>query len=128
MAEALTVEAEWTASERDRRSVVEAGGAVVANIKTDLRLIAWAKATGRYVRIDRRSKWGNPFVIGKHGTRDEVIDRYRERLQHDPEKMKRTGDLAGKVLGCWCHPLRCHGCELIRVISDATTTERDADS
>lgn len=28
------------------------------------------------VYIGRGSKWGNPFVIGRHGTRAEVIAKY----------------------------------------------------
>lgn len=30
------------------------------------------------VYIGRPSKWGNPFVIGKDGTREEVIAKYAE--------------------------------------------------
>lgn len=30
--------------------------------------------------IGRPSKWGNPFVIGADGTRDEVVERYRTWL------------------------------------------------
>ena len=29
------------------------------------------------VRIDRRTPWGNPFRIGEHGTREQVVARYR---------------------------------------------------
>ncbi|PIW12451.1 MAG: hypothetical protein COW35_01440, partial [Candidatus Infernicultor aquiphilus] len=29
------------------------------------------------VYIGRPSKWGNPFTIGKDGTRSEVIEKYR---------------------------------------------------
>jgi hypothetical protein len=29
------------------------------------------------VYIGRPSKWGNPFQIGRDGTRDEVIAKYR---------------------------------------------------
>ena len=29
------------------------------------------------VYIGRGSKWGNPYVIGKDGNRDEVIEKYR---------------------------------------------------
>ena len=32
------------------------------------------------VRIDRRTRWGNPFRIGAHGGRAEVIARYRVAL------------------------------------------------
>ena len=35
---------------------------------------------GGVVRIDRRTRWGNPFHIGRHGSRAEVIRRYRAWL------------------------------------------------
>ena len=32
------------------------------------------------VLIDRRTRWGNPFVVGRDGTREQVIARYRADL------------------------------------------------
>ena len=32
------------------------------------------------VLIDRRTRWGNPFVVGRDGTRAQVIARYRADL------------------------------------------------
>ena len=61
------------------------------------------------VYIGRPSKWDNPFVIGKHGTRDEVIQRYREWLMSQPELLAEVKTLKGKVLGCYCAPAACHG-------------------
>jgi SH3-like domain-containing protein len=60
------------------------------------------------VRIDRQTHWGNPFVIGKDGTRAQVIEKYRAWITapeqaHMVELAKR--DLRGKTLGCWCAPL-----------------------
>ena len=106
----------WTASERERRERVEAGGTVVANLKTDLRLIAWAKKTGRFARICRPTIWGNPFVIGKDGDREQVLESCKKYLAGERELLQRLGELQGKVLGCWCHPEHCHGDELIRLI------------
>lgn len=37
------------------------------------------------VNIMRPSKWGNPFVIGRDGTRDEVIDKFEKWIQTQPE-------------------------------------------
>lgn len=57
-------------------------------------------------------KWGNPFVVGKDGTREEVIAKHRAWLLSLENKellsQVRT-ELKGKVLGCWCAPLPCHG-------------------
>ena len=32
------------------------------------------------IYIGRGSPWGNPFVIGEHGTRDEVCDKFKRHL------------------------------------------------
>jgi hypothetical protein len=61
------------------------------------------------VYIGRPSKWGNPFEIGKDGTREEVILKYRYYVTHNPELMASLPELKGKVLGCWCSPNKCHG-------------------
>lgn len=66
------------------------------------------------VYIGRGSKWGNPYVIGKHGTREEVIKMYREDLEaafaKHPEKFKEhLKELVGKDLVCFCKPKACHG-------------------
>lgn len=68
------------------------------------------------VYIGRPSKWGNPFSIGRDGTRDEVIAKYREWLKTQPDLMKQIKiELRGKVLGCWCVPKPCHGDILIEI-------------
>ena len=68
------------------------------------------------VRVDRQSRWGNPFVLGADGTRDLVCDRFREyaewRLTVQPGWLD---DLAGKDLACHCAPQRCHAEALIEL-------------
>lgn len=61
------------------------------------------------VYIGRPSKWGNPFIIGRDGSRDEVIEKYREWLLRHPRLVFALRELRGKKLGCWCSPLPCHG-------------------
>jgi hypothetical protein len=71
------------------------------------------------VRIDRQTHWGNPFVIGKDGTREQVIAKYRAWLMSEPSivAMARR-DLRGKTLGCWCAPKACHGDVLLEIAND----------
>jgi hypothetical protein len=45
-------------------------------IVLNARIVGKAPARGR-VYIGRPSKWGNPFVIGRDGSREEVIEKYR---------------------------------------------------
>ena len=35
--------------------------------------------------IARPSKWGNPFIIRVHGTRKEVITKYKQYILDTPE-------------------------------------------
>jgi hypothetical protein len=70
------------------------------------------------VRIDRQTHWGNPFVIGKDGNREQVIAKYRAWIMqpdnaHMIEMAKK--ELRGKVLGCWCAPKPCHGDVLLEI-------------
>jgi hypothetical protein len=76
------------------------------------------------VLIGRPSKWGNPFVIGKHGTRDEVIAKYEFWFTSQPHLVAAAKEeLAGKDLVCYCAPAACHGDVLHRV---ANSTSEDA--
>ena len=70
------------------------------------------------VYIGRPSIWGNPFAIGKDGSRDEVIAQYEAWLVRQPDLMARLGELQGKHLVCWCAPARCHGDVLKRLVAE----------
>lgn len=62
------------------------------------------------VYIGRPSKWGNKFVIGRDGTREQVIEKYRAYILANPKLLASIKpELKGKILGCWCAPLSCHG-------------------
>ena len=39
----------------------------------------------------------------------DAIKKYEEYLLNSPELLKDLHELQGKVLGCWCHPKKCHG-------------------
>jgi hypothetical protein len=103
---------DWRKDERDRQADVQSGLTVVANASTDKNLIAWAERERLAVRIDRSTRYGNPFVLGEDGDRDDVCDAYeRHYLPHKPSIAERieAGELTGKVLVCHCYPQRCHG-------------------
>jgi hypothetical protein len=68
--------------------------------------------------IGRPSIWGNPFAIGKDGNREEVIEKYRQWIQTQPNLLAQLPTLKGKVLGCWCHPNKCHGDVLVELIEN----------
>ena len=99
---------------------------VVVNMRKHEALITEAIAMHNYQRIDRKTKWGNPFLIGKHGSRQEVIALYKDYILHTPNLMESLPDLKGKVLGCWCveEPIDyirgdkyCHGEVLLELLA-----------
>ena len=73
-----------------------------------------------FTRIDRLSIFGNPFKIGRDGTREEVIEKYRryfyDRIKTDKKFRWAVEALKDCVLGCWCKPLACHGDILVEFI------------
>jgi hypothetical protein len=103
---------DWRKDERDRQGEVASGLTVVANASADKNLIAWAESKGIAVRIDRGTRYGNPFILDEDGDRDEVCDAYEKHyLTRKPSITDRidAGELSGKVLVCHCFPQRCHG-------------------
>lgn len=66
----------------------------------------------------RGSPYGNPFKIGEHGTRKQVIEKFVcEVLPHLD-----VSDLKGKDLACFCKPLACH-CDAILIKANTPTLE-----
>lgn len=52
-------------------------------------------------------------------TRQEAIERYEAWVLTQPELLERIRrELKGKILGCWCSPLACHGEVLARIAND----------
>lgn len=60
-------------------------------------LVVHCKRAAHDVYIGRPSKWGNPFVIGRDGTREEVIARYAAWLLEQPRRVARDDLLARAV-------------------------------
>jgi hypothetical protein len=66
------------------------------------------KITKEDVYCGRGSPYGNPFVIGRDGTRDDVCDRFEKEILPSLD----VSALRGKNLVCFCAPKRCH-CDAI---------------
>lgn len=67
------------------------------------------------IYIGRGSPWGNPFVIGRDGTRDEVIAKHEAWIASQPRLLARLPELQGRDLVCFCAPRCCHGDTLRRM-------------
>lgn len=113
----LQDEPAFTTDELRLLDLLTAGHTVVVNMRDEAHRRLWehALANGQAERVDRKSAWGNPFLLGEDGTRDEVCDLYetvywprKRRLQQE------VADLRGMALGCWCAPARCHADFLAR--------------
>lgn len=69
------------------------------------------------IYIGRGSKWGNKFIEGVDGTREEVIELYKGDFLKSPWLHNNTiRQLQGKVLGCHCKPKPCHGDFLVEFV------------
>jgi hypothetical protein len=71
------------------------------------------------VYIGRGSPYGNVFVIGKDGTRDEVCDKFEQMIESNVLfKATIRNHLRGRDLVCFCAPKRCHGDTLLRIANE----------
>ncbi len=62
------------------------------------------------VSIMRPGLWGNKFEIGRDGTREEVVAKFRAWLPSQPALVERAKlALRGRDLVCCCAPKQCHG-------------------
>lgn len=90
------------------------------------------------VNVARPGRWGNPFVVGEHGTRVQCCAMFHQlsrglidfsssvdvdlQLTMYRRLRRHLGDLAGRDLACWC-PLdggACHGDVLIFLANPGT--------
>jgi hypothetical protein len=62
------------------------------------------------VAIGRGSVWGNPFIEGADGTREQILSKFYHyaqwRLEREPKWLE---PLLGQNLACYCSPKPCHG-------------------
>jgi hypothetical protein len=84
------------------------------------------------VKVDRTTKWGNPFLVTPELTREESIALYEKMIAGKPAKdsplpvaqqrelrefiLAHVGELSGKNLACWCSlDGPCHGDTLLKL-------------
>jgi len=60
--------------------------------------------------IGRGSPYGNKFVIGRDGDRDDVCDKFEREVLPTLD----VSALRGKDLVCFCKPHRCHGDSILK--------------
>lgn len=72
------------------------------------------------VYVGRPSIWGNPYLIGSDGNRDQCIEKYREYINKNKPLLARIGELKGKNLVCWCAPKACHADVLLELANESS--------
>ena len=86
------------------------------------------------VLCGRGSIFGNPYLIGRDGDRNEVCDKfipYFYKKLTNPEFRAKVLSLKGRKLGCWCKcspqcdnpkckPHRCHVETIVEYLNNET--------
>lgn len=77
---------------------------------------------GKCPRTGEEGLFGNPFVIGKDGDREDCIRKYEEYIRAEIARDNLV-KLAVKclftlTLGCWCSPKPCHGDILLKIAEE----------
>lgn len=78
------------------------------------------------IRIDRKTKWGNPFVMYHEGQRNSVCESYKIWINKQlKSKSLDLKDLEkAKRLGCHCKPKKCHGDYLKELLEKNVTNQQ----
>ena len=76
--------------------------------------------------IGRGTKFGNKYVIGPDGTREDVIAKHKKDFYTNPELQEAVWiELRGEIIGCSCKPLACHGDTYVEYIENRERTDFD---
>lgn len=93
----------------------------------NVKMVVHCQRAAYDVLIDRTTKWGNPFGHVRDrvtrakfivASRQKAIECYEAWIKTQPHLMAALPELRGKVLGCWCSPLACHGDVLVRLANE----------
>ena len=72
------------------------------------------------VLVDRTTRWGNTFIIGRDGTREDVVQKYKQDALAKPDYISEVRTtLKGKDLVCWCAPEACHADVLLEIANES---------
>ncbi|ELR17017.1 uncharacterized protein ACA1_020530 [Acanthamoeba castellanii str. Neff] len=67
------------------------------------------------------SKWANPYFLKKGAMpkeHKECLDKYHRHIMCDKYLYHALPELCGKMVGCWCKLLLCHGDVLAELLCD----------
>ena len=96
----------------------------VVNLNTVADIERWLQEPtntyiGRGTKNIAGSKRGNPYELKDYNNcRKTVVSLYEEYIQSNGKLLNSIGELKGKILGCFCVPLLCHGSVLHRLANN----------
>jgi Domain of unknown function (DUF4326) len=116
----------------ERWVLVQRGGEPTTPHRVQLRRTKGWRVPPDTKKVDRTTKWGNPFSIGRGGDRAECVARFERLLAgecaNETERawlsraLAHRAELRGKNLACWCAlDAPCHGDALLRFASDESS-------
>lgn len=103
---------------------------MIAPVRIQLRRMKGWRMPANTVKVDRRSRWGNPYRVGEwgltrqsfdapyqHPTAENVVRWFRSyatnKAYHERDWLE---PLKGKDLACWCEPgAPCHADVLLEL-------------
>ena len=67
------------------------------------------------VLVDRTTRLGNPFRVGRDGSRAQCIAKHRVWIKKQPHLLAYLRTLRGRDMVCHCTPLPCHGTTCLEI-------------
>jgi len=112
---------DWSDEERALLDAFRGGESIVVNLHKNGphgNLAPWLKDKGLLTEADRKTEWGNPFILDEDGDRDTVVRNFEEHfLPYKPSLLKELPNMKGVAWGCWCAPQPCH-CDVLKRVAE----------
>jgi len=91
------------------------------------RVKGWRMPAGA-VYVGRGSRWGNPFIVGIHGSVGECVAKFQQELCNINSRLsfavEDVAELRGKTLVCWCKESDpCHA-DVLTALAEIIDKER----
>ena len=114
-------------------------GAIVLSLfpaRLQLRRSAGWRMPAGAIKVDRTTRWGNPYKVGPEDrTASEAVSLFRRTIDEDGAYLAKVGqkvlritkddirrELRGRDLACWCPPgAPCHADVLLQIANEEMT-------
>ena len=103
---------------------------MLVNLKKVDDIAKW-KEDSKNVYIRRKSKffpeskWANQHKFTDENSRVRAVEQFEHSIRSNSKLLNDLHELKDKTLGCWCHPLPCHGSILLKLLQENSTEMDD---